>query len=327
MRETDKLPNVWKKIAFLSTILLLLAGFYYFYDVRYAGQQKERAASSRNVLKIQDEDIECVRIKKPKDTVVLEKRDQEWFLVQPVTARADTWTVDQIINTLAAGTWEREVTPLPKDLRDFGLADPDIEVTLSGKDLARPSKVMIGAENPTGNMRYVRVDQEERVLLVYARFKDALDKTPDDLRDKHILGFEEDQVFRIAWRAEEKTFTAEKKENKWVLVEPPGEEITDSQIKSLVWRLGDLKFKKIYEKPEHPLSYYSLNKPYGMVRLSDQEKQIIEDLSFGMRKEPTVSHYAKAEGSNTVYELSYDFVKDFPEPKEGKEKKQANDDH
>ncbi|HID29704.1 MAG TPA: DUF4340 domain-containing protein [Desulfobacterales bacterium] len=312
-----------KKIVLLSTILFLLAGFYYFYEVRYQGQQKEEAASSRKVLKIKDDEIDRVCIMKSKDTLVLEKRDETWFLVQPVRARADTWAVGHIINTLADGTWEREVSPLPKNLADFGLADPDIEVTLSGKGLSGPCKVVIGAENPTGNMRYVRVGAEERVLLVYARFKDALDKTPDDLRDKHILRFEEDQVFNIVWRADGKTFAAERKENKWVLIEPAGEKISESQIKSLLWRLGDLKFKKIYEKPEHPLSYYGLNKPYGRIKLMDQEKEVILDLSLGIRKKPTVCYYTKVEGRNPVYELSYDPVKDLPEPEEGKEKKQA----
>ena len=314
------------KIVLLSTILLLLAGFYYFYEVRYTGQRKEKAASSRKVLKIKDDDIDRVRIMKSKDTLVLEKRDEAWFLVQPVRARADRWAVDYIINTLADGTWEREVSPLPKNLAEFGLADPEIEVTLSGKGLSEPFKVVIGAENPTGNMRYVRVGEEERVLLVYARFKDALDKPADELRDKHILQFEEDQVFNMVWRADDKTFTAQRKENKWILIEPAGEKISEGEIKSFVWRLGDLKFKKIYEEPEHPLSYYSLNKPYGRIRLADQERQVIVDLSFGMRKEPTVCYYAKVEGSKPVYELSYDLVKDLPEPEEGKEKKQANND-
>ena len=309
-----------KKIAFLSTLLLLLVGFYYFYEVRYTGRQKERAALSRKVLNIKDHDIDCIRIKKPKETVVLEKRDKEWFLAEPIKVRADTWAVDQIINTLANGTWEREITPLPKDLADFGLADPEIEVALSAKGLSEPRKVLIGTESPTGNMRYVRVGQEGRVLLVYARLKDALDKTPDNLRDKHILRFKGDDVFKIVWRADEKTFVAEKKENKWILVEPAGKKIQESEIRSLVWGLEGLKFKKIYEKPEHPVSYYGLDKPYGMIRLMDEEQQIIGDLSFGMKKEPTISYYARAEAGNTVYELSYDFVNDFPESEQEKGK-------
>jgi hypothetical protein len=309
-----------KKIAFLSTILLLLIGFYYVYEVRYIGKQKERAASSRKVLNIKDHDIECIRIKKSKETVVLEKRDKEWFLAEPIKVQADTRAVDQIINTLANGTWEREITPLPQDLDEFGLADPEIEVAISAKGLSEPRKALIGTESPTGNMRYVRVGQERRVLLVYARLKDVLDKTLDDLRDKHILRFKEDDVFKIAWRADEKTFVAEKRENKWVLTEPAGKKSTESEITSLVLRLQGLKFKKIYEKTGHPLSYYSLDKPYGMIRVLDQEQQTLGRLSFGMKKGPPVSYYAKAEGRNTVYQLSYDFVKDLPEPEEEKEK-------
>jgi hypothetical protein len=309
-----------KKIAFFSTILLLLVGFYYLYEVRYTGKQKEKAASSKKVLNIKDRDIECVSIRKPKETLVLEKSDKEWFLKEPIKVLADTRAVDQIINTLVNQTWEREITPLPENLSDFGLADPEIEVALSGKGLPEPRKVLIGTENPTGNMRYVRVDHEAGVLLVYPHLKDALDKTPDDLRDKHILRFKGDDVFKVEWRAHDKTFVAEKRENEWVLAEPAGKKIAESEIRSLVSRLERLKFKKIYEKPGHPLSYYRLDKPYGMIRLMDQEKQIIGGLSFGMKKEPTVSYYAKAEGRNTVYELSYDFVKDLPESDEkGKE--------
>ncbi|MBW1740007.1 MAG: DUF4340 domain-containing protein [Deltaproteobacteria bacterium] len=310
-----------KKIAFLSIILFLLVGFYYFYEVSYTGKQKEKAALSRKVLKIKDKDIEGIRVKNPKGEVVLEKKDKSWFLAEPIKALADTWAVEQIINTLTNSTWEREFTPLTNNLGDFGLADPEIEVELSGKGIAKPCKVLIGAENPTGNMRYVRVDQEGRVLLVYARFKDVLDKTPDDLRDKHILRFKEDDVFKIVWRADNKTFVAEKKENRWALVEPAGKKIPESKIKSLVWRLEDLKFKKIYEKPGHPISYYALDKPYGMIKLLDQRKETIVELNFGMTTEPTVSYYAKAERADAVYELSYDFVKDLPKPEEEKGKK------
>ncbi len=310
-----------KKIAFLLTTLVLLVGFYYFYEVRYTGKQKEKAESSRKVLNIKAGNIECIRFKTPNGMVVLERRDKTWFLAEPIKAQADTWAVDQIINTLVDETWERELNPLPKDLNDFGLADPEIEVTLSGKRLSEPYKVLIGTENPTGSMRYVRVNQEERVLLVYARLKDVLNKTPDDLRDKHILRFKENQVFKIVWRADEKTYVAEKKENKWVLVEPAGEEIAESEIKSLVWRLEGLKFKKINEKPDHPLSYYSVDKPYGMIRIMDDDGQLIGGLSFGMRKEPAVSYYAKADGNKTVYELSYDFLKDLPRPEGEEEEK------
>lgn len=182
-----------KKIAFLSTILVLLVGFYYFYEVCYIGKQKERAASSRKVLNIKDKEIESILLKNSNGKIVLEKRDKGWFLIEPINALADTWAVEEIIDTLTNGTWEREVALSSQDLVDFGLADPEIEVALSGKGLSAPRKVLIGAENPAGTMRYIRVDQEQRVLLVYPRLKNVLDKTPDDLRAKDLPKLREEK--------------------------------------------------------------------------------------------------------------------------------------
>jgi hypothetical protein len=48
----------------------------------------------------------------------------------------------------------------------------------------------------------------------------------------------------------------------------------------------------------------------------DQQEGLVAGLSFGSSQETTASHYAKADGSNTVYELSYDFLNNLPEPEE-----------
>lgn len=305
-----------RKIAILSVILLLLGGFYYFFEVRRSASRKAKAEISKKVLNIDAEQIERIGLKNSKGVLALEKRGEEWFLVEPITTLADTWAVQRIVDTFADGSWEREVTPLPEDVTDFGIAEPEIEVTLSVKGISEPKRVLVGAENPAGNMRYVRVNQEERLLLVRAHFIDVLDKNADDLRDKRIIRFKEDAVAKVVWRIDNKSFEAERKENKWALMEPAAAEIDQSRINSLIWRLEGLKFKKIFEKPDHPFSYYGLEKPSGAARLMDQEGKPIVSLIFGASKGPTASFFAKAEGNDTVYELSYDFVNDLPKPEE-----------
>lgn len=305
-----------RKIAILSVILLLLGGFYYFFEVRRSASRKAKAEISKKVLNIDAEQIERIGLKNSKGVLALEKRGEEWFLVEPITTLADTWAVQRIVDTFADGSWEREVTPLPEDVTDFGIAEPEIEVTLSVKGISEPKRVLVGAENPAGNMRYVRVNQEERLLLVRAHFIDVLDKNADDLRDKRIIRFKEDAVAKVVWRIDNKSFEAERKENKWALMEPAAAKIDQSRINSLIWRLEGLKFKKIFEKPDHPFSYYGLEKPSGAARLMDQEGKPIVGLIFGASKGPTASFFAKAEGNDTVYELSYDFVNDLPRPEE-----------
>jgi hypothetical protein len=226
-----------KKIAILSALLFLLAAFYYFYEVRHEATQKDKAEALKKVLDLDGDNLERISLKNPKGTVVLEKKGKDWFLAEPIRTQADSWVVEQIVDTLADSNWEREVTPFAKDFADFGLAEPEFEVALSVKGPSKPGKVIVGRENPAGNMRYIRVNQQERVLLVPTRFKDVLDKSVDDLRDKRILRFEQDLVVKMHWRVEKKNFLAEKKENKWRLVEPAGEKISESRIRGLIWRL------------------------------------------------------------------------------------------
>lgn len=309
-----------KKIAFFSALLLLLLGFFYFYEIQWTARQKEKAEASKKVLNVDAEQVDQISLKKADTAVILEKKGDDWFLTEPVKTRADKWAVEQIVDTLADGTWEREVSPLPGDLADFGLADSAMEVTVCVTALSKPRKVLVGGENLTGNMRYVRVDQENRILLVSARFLDVLDKGSDDLRDKRILRFDEGAVAKMVWRIGDRSFTAEKKEDRWNVVEPAAEKIRESQITSLIWRLESLKFKNIFEKPGHPLSYYGLDKPSGAIKLIGQDAELIGSLSFGKRKEPTVCYYAKAEGRDAVYELSRDFANDLPKPEQQKGK-------
>jgi ABC-type dipeptide/oligopeptide/nickel transport system ATPase component len=83
------------------------------------------------------------------------------YLAEPPRTQADTWEVGQIIDTLASGTWEREINPIPDNSADFGLYQPEIEVALSVEGKTEPEKVLVGEENPTGTMRFIRVNQEE----------------------------------------------------------------------------------------------------------------------------------------------------------------------
>ena len=63
--------------------------------------------------------------------------------------------------------------------------------------------------------------------------------------------------------------------------------------------------------------------PFPKGIIMDEDGKLIGGLSFGMRKEPAISYYAKADGSKTVYELSYDFLRDLPKPEGEEEEKKA----
>ena len=63
-----------KKIAFFSALLLLLLGFYYFYEIRWTARQKEKAEASKKVLNVDAEQVEQISLKKPDSVIMLEKK-------------------------------------------------------------------------------------------------------------------------------------------------------------------------------------------------------------------------------------------------------------
>lgn len=180
-----------RKIAFLSFVLVALVGFYYFYEVRYIQKEKEREALSRRIVQIKKDDLVSMRITRQDGSIALERRGKDWFLTEPVKALADALAIEEVLAAMENGTWEREINPLPEDLAEFGLSDPAIEVILFTGSPLKAGKVVIGAENPTKTMRYVMVDQGPRVFLVDPRFKNVLDKSADDLRERCMVRSEE----------------------------------------------------------------------------------------------------------------------------------------
>jgi len=306
------------RIAIFSAIFVILIGFYYLYEVRWAIRQKEKVEACKTILDINTQDVNRISLKTAKGMVEIEKRKTDWLLVKPINTIADKWAVEQILNTLTNAKWQREIRPLPEKLADFGLANPDIEVVLSLRGPSGPKKILVGSESPAKNMHYVMVNEDERVLLVYRRFKDVLCKGSEDLRDRHVLRFKEDSVAKVAWRVDKREFSAHKKERKWVMAEPDKEKISDGQIKRLLWQLEGLRFKKIFEEGEHPISFYGLDKPQGKIALFGQNGKPIAELSFATKKAPSVSYYVSRKGNGAVYELSYDFVDEIPRPEEEK---------
>nr|HID57991.1 DUF4340 domain-containing protein [Desulfobacterales bacterium] len=312
-----------RKIVILSIILCILVGFYYFYDTQWVAKQKEEESEAKRIFTYAVETVEQIRLKNPKGSVVLEKKGKDWFIREPFHALADTWSVEQIINTVANEKWERKLEPLPKDLKVFGLSRPQTEITFTGTELKRPWTLYVGGENPTNTLLYLRVDHEPCLFMVRPYFRNYLDKSADDLRDKHVFRFDKEDVFRVAWQVAGKFFEGEKKEGRWHLIKPEGEDIPSEDIESLIWQLKSLTFRKVIEKPNHLLSYYGLAKPTASVQLMNEKGILIGEINFGQKQKPSPTYFARTGKSEAIYELNYNVVKGFPGQKsktEGKPK-------
>ena len=145
----------WQTTAVLAALLLVLGGFYYFYEVRWAPAREEAVARKGRVFAADTKDVTEIVIKRPEDTVKLKRAGDEWEMLEPLRARGSRAAVDETLANLMTAKIDREIADKPESLTDFGLDKPAADVTLTLKD-GKTLGVALGGKTPTGVWVYAR---------------------------------------------------------------------------------------------------------------------------------------------------------------------------
>lgn len=156
-------------------LLVVIAGLTLFL---YLNPKKD--APSLNAVKVSElsqADVVRVGIEFPaKNPVVLEKRDGNWFLVQPYAARAGLVPVSKILAILNAESVDKFDA---SDLARFGLDNPSLRLKLDDKE------ILFGTYNPVNGQQYIAFGNS--VYLVSTQYSDAAATQVVELLDKHLL--------------------------------------------------------------------------------------------------------------------------------------------
>jgi hypothetical protein len=181
-----------KRIALLFVVVAALGGYLFFYELPKA----EREAQKDKLVDVAQDDVIGIELDFPDRKLVLQKDGKTWKLVQPIEAQADDAAMQSLLLALVNAEVQRTLDDLPKDLAPFGLDRPNPTVTLTVKNGSVPP-IHVGAQTKIGQKTYVRLGDEQKLLLSPSNLKLALDKQPKDLRDKTMLAFEDDAVTRL----------------------------------------------------------------------------------------------------------------------------------
>lgn len=89
--------------------------------------------------------------------VQLARRDGDWRLLAPITARADAFAVKSLLRLLHAPV-ESSITPKDSDLARYGLEPPKLTVRLNG------GTIEFGERHPLKNEQYVKFGSAVRLI-------------------------------------------------------------------------------------------------------------------------------------------------------------------
>jgi len=175
-------------------VLLALAGGIYWSNYKTKTQAAKPATDAApKILSIPQDQIKEVRIKKTgADTTVLRKGDDgKWQLIEPQPLRADQDAANSLVSTLSNLNADKLVEDKAADLSAYGLNSPILDITVLKKD-GKTQDFDLGDDTPTNSGAYAKLAGDAHVYTVASFVKTSLEKTPNDLRDKRLLTFDQD---------------------------------------------------------------------------------------------------------------------------------------
>ena len=189
--------KIKKEYIFLFAIIVAL--ILYLVMQRQTGTHVEMP----DIPQIASTEITKVEIQRPKNTIVLTRKDNDWE-IGPNKYKADTNTVNQILNIIGS----LSLTALVSKSKNYERYDLNSGNKISvkawtGETLRR--EFNIGKPAPSYRHTFVTMPDNNNVYHALNNFRYTFEKSLDDMRDKTILSFDKKDIHHIAIKSDQTT--------------------------------------------------------------------------------------------------------------------------
>ena len=287
----------------LVVILVALGAYLYFVDSKRTpgdeGPKKEK------VFNVEADKIEEISIKAESgEQTTLRKTGTDWQIVSPAAAKPDTSEVSGLTSNLSSLEIQRVVDENPPDLKEYGLANPRVEVAF--KTGGQSHTLQIGQKTPPGSDLYAKRGSEKKVFLIASYLDSTFNRKTFDLRDKTALHVDRDKVDNLEVITPERTMRFAKADNEWRLTAPTAGRADFSAVEGLAGRIAGLQMKSVAADTADAKKF-ALEKPAATVRIGTGSSQAT--LAIGGKAEDGV--YARDLSRPIVFTIDATLLDDL----------------
>jgi hypothetical protein len=148
-----------------------------------------------NIAQVSTSEMTRVEISRPHGTILLEKKEGLWT-ISPEAYPADAFKIKNILDTIGTLT----LTTLISESKSYERYDLHKEKRIGvkawiGDNLMREFDV--GKVAPSFRHTFVKIAGDERVYHARENFRDRFDQTVENLRDKGVLRFEQEEIQKL----------------------------------------------------------------------------------------------------------------------------------
>ena len=302
----------WQTSAVLALLLVLVGGFYYVYEIRWAPDRERAETRKGRVFSAEAADVTALELKRPDETVALKRDGEAWRLTAPVAARGNRGTVDETLTTILTAKIDREIDAKPASLADFGLEKPAAQVALTLKD-GKQVGIDLGAKSPTGVWVYAREQGKPAVFVLGDSVLREATRPVVDFRDRTILAFERRDVTGVDIVTDADTIAVEPAADKWRITRPVALPADTAEMNDLLDKLSTAKVKEFVAEAPRSSQPYGLERPVRVsVHTGKDKDRASRTLLIGRTDAEKKGVYAMREGEASVLLLPEDIGKLVP---------------
>ena len=229
----------------------------------------------------------------------LQKQGDHWQIVKPLRARADDQKVNDLIAQITTSRIAQFVADDAGDLHPYGLTEPRGTVTIFTADDKQGQILQIGGvPEKEKDQVYVRFAPRKFVYTLPNKIETILSTRPNDLRDRHLVRFDQNQLDRITIDVPGKTKTVlSRKDQNWTIVNRNNRLANAAEARRLIDLLAGEQVTNFVADVASDLPKYGLDKPQLTVTLSSFASENTAETKAGEHPLATIA-FGKIDGEN-----------------------------
>jgi len=224
--------------------------------------------------------------------VSLERTNDSWRIVSPITAPARAAVVTNLLQALAGLNWHSRLTEADLEEHadanhDFGFAPP--QYTFNFQQDGQPMKVLLGSRTPFGDELFLRVDDQKEIYVVDVSLLKFVPPTPEDWRDPALVSLNGLVFNRLIVTNGSKVFELQRNgtNHLWSVTRPVQARADSPKVDDLIAQLAKLRVSHfVTDDPKPDLDSFGLLPPALTLDLAQDSNDVLT-LDFG--KNPTNS--------------------------------------
>jgi hypothetical protein len=244
--------------------------------------------------------------------IELAKRNEHWEIVKPLQARGDDQKIGDLLAQVTNTRVQEFVAEDRGDLRAYGLSEPRGSITIYGADDKSANRTD-SSRGEEGRTLQIGAVAEKIKDAVYARYlprnavyalpkktEEILTVRPDDLRDRHLVRLDTDNLDRINIEAtgQPKIVLARKEQN-WTIANRNNQPANGDEVRRLISALNDQQVTRFVADTASELSKYGLDQPQLRLTFSSFASENTAETGAGEHPFLTLS-FGRVEG-NEIY--------------------------